>query len=74
MKRSQAIELIAKRLNPIGICDETCEEVLIILEKAGMLPPEAVFEVMPEQYDEYGGENLGLDYVKISANKWEPES
>lgn len=39
MKRSEAVELIAKRLNPIGIADPTCEEILTLLEDAGMLPP-----------------------------------
>lgn len=39
MKRSDAVELIAKRLNPIGICDSTCDELISILEEAGFEPP-----------------------------------
>lgn len=39
MKREEAIELISKRLGPIGVSEPTCEEVLSILENAGMLPP-----------------------------------
>lgn len=39
MKRSEMIEAIAKRLGPIGISYETCEEVLTILEEEGMMPP-----------------------------------
>lgn len=39
MKKSKAVELIAKRLGPIGISEPTCEEVLEILLKAGIQPP-----------------------------------
>ena len=41
MKRSEAVNLIWKRLGPLGICEDTCKEVLDILEEAGMYPPEA---------------------------------
>jgi hypothetical protein len=41
MKRSEAVGLIWKRLGPLGICEDTCKEVLDILEEAGMYPPEA---------------------------------
>lgn len=39
MKRSEMIEKIAKRLSPVGVSEPTCEEVLSIIEEAGMLPP-----------------------------------
>jgi hypothetical protein len=41
MKKSEVVELIWKRLGPLGISEETCAEVLNIIEKAGMLPPRA---------------------------------
>lgn len=39
MKRSEMVDTIWRRLAPLGIGSETCEEVLTIVEKAGMLPP-----------------------------------
>ncbi len=39
MKRSEMINLIWDRLSPLGIGEETCAEILTIVEKAGMLPP-----------------------------------
>lgn len=39
MKRSDMVDLIWRRLAPLGIGSETCEEVLAIVEEAGMLPP-----------------------------------
>ena len=44
VKKSDDIQLIAKRLNPIGVSDDTCEEVIDILIKAGMLPPRTKLE------------------------------
>lgn len=41
MKKSEVVELIWKRLGPLGISEETCAEILNIIEKAGMLPPRA---------------------------------
>lgn len=41
VKKSEVVELIWKRLGPLGIGEETCAEVLNIIEKAGMLPPRA---------------------------------
>lgn len=51
MKRSEMVELVAKRLGPIGICDETCSEVLKIMEEAGMLPPRVELSNMPGVFD-----------------------
>ena len=39
MKRSKIVNLIWDRLSPLGIGEETCSDVLDIIEKAGMLPP-----------------------------------
>lgn len=39
MKRNDMVDLIWRRLAPLGIGSETCEEVLSIVEEAGMLPP-----------------------------------
>ncbi len=39
MKRNDMVDLIWRRLAPLGIGSETCEEVLSIIEEAGMLPP-----------------------------------
>lgn len=39
MKRSEMISLIWDRLSPLGIGEETCIDVLDIIEEAGMLPP-----------------------------------
>lgn len=39
MKRSEIVDLIWDRLSPLGIGEETCRDVLDIIEKAGMLPP-----------------------------------
>lgn len=33
------VGLIWDRLSPLGIGEETCSDVLAIVEKAGMLPP-----------------------------------
>jgi len=64
MKRSDAVELIAKRLNPVGISTPTCEEVLEILEEAGMLPPPRTF------WDK----NVHENYNPVTRNEWEPEN
>lgn len=39
MKKSSVVDLIWRRLGPLGISEETCIEVLDIIEEAGMLPP-----------------------------------
>lgn len=39
MKRSEMVEIIWKRLGPLGVGEEACSEVLELIEKAGMLPP-----------------------------------
>jgi hypothetical protein len=39
MKRSEAVDLIFKRLGHLGISEMACDDVLDILEKAGMVPP-----------------------------------
>jgi hypothetical protein len=39
MKRSEMVQIIWKRLEPLGVSEETCSEVIGILEKAGMIPP-----------------------------------
>ncbi len=33
------VQIIWKRLEPLGVSEETCSEVIGILEKAGMIPP-----------------------------------
>jgi hypothetical protein len=33
------VEIIWKRLGPLGVGEEACSEVLELIEKAGMLPP-----------------------------------
>ena len=33
------VEVIWDRLSPLGIGEETCADVLAVIEKAGMLPP-----------------------------------
>lgn len=48
MKRSEMIEVIAKRLNPIGVSTPTCEEILDLVEEAGMLPPVNICKVIPD--------------------------
>lgn len=39
MKRSEMVSLIWDRLYPLGIGEETCADILTIVEQAGMLPP-----------------------------------
>jgi hypothetical protein len=39
MKRSQMVEIIWDRLYPLGIGEDTCADVLTLIEQAGMLPP-----------------------------------
>ena len=39
MKRSKMVNLIWDRLSPLGIGEETCADILTIVEEAGMLPP-----------------------------------
>ena len=39
VKKSEVVELIWKRLGPLGVSEETCADVLSIVEQAGMLPP-----------------------------------
>lgn len=46
MKRSEMVEIIWKRLGLIGISEETCSEVLALLEEAGMLPPRTKLEAL----------------------------
>jgi|GEM_PF-6495032 hypothetical protein len=61
MKRSLAVEFIFKRLGPIGVSYETCEDVLRTLENIGMLPPEHDPNFI-----------FDLEHVRY-AHKWEPE-
>lgn len=39
MKRSEMVNLIWDRLSPLGIAEETCVDILTIIEEAGMIPP-----------------------------------
>jgi hypothetical protein len=39
MKRSQMVNIIWDRLSPLGIGEETCADILTVIEHAGMLPP-----------------------------------
>lgn len=64
MKRSEMIDAIAKRLNPIGISDETCEEILSIVEELGMKPPLRTYD---------GNWHLNLELPMLS-HTWEPEN
>jgi hypothetical protein len=71
VKRSQAIEAISKRLGPLGISEPTCVEVLDILEKLGMRPPEYEIWVTPYKNDLPGVTRLGYtDY----GQGWEEET
>lgn len=70
MKRSEMIELIAKRLNPIGVATDTCEEVLKIIEDAGMLPP--------ARYRYHDWNERGITYAQwiqepSEVNEWSKE-
>jgi hypothetical protein len=39
MKRSQMVEIIYLELFPLGIGEDTCANILSLIEGAGMLPP-----------------------------------
>lgn len=68
MKRSKMIEIIFKRLGPVGICEETCDEVLALIEEAGMLPP------MREHWS-YDPGGYGGGYVLTGKSRtWETEN
>ena len=68
MKRSEMIEILSKRLNPMGLSDELCNEILDILEEKGMLPPQITVPIIVKrQYDN----KEGLYYV--AKNEWEKE-
>ena len=66
MKRSEMVDLIWKRLAPVGVGSETCEEILFIVEEAGMLPPEATVEKIINCGD-------GQKVETIAGNIWEDE-
>jgi len=68
MKRSEMIELIARRLCPVGISEPTCEEVLDIIEEAGMLPPSYLKDT---NVPFWNGEAVGPESWPV--NEWEPE-
>jgi hypothetical protein len=52
MKRSEMIQIISKRLGPLGISEPTCEEVLTLLEEAGMKPPRNSKMYHPSYHDD----------------------
>jgi hypothetical protein len=72
MKRSEMVELIAKRLCPIGIGYPTCEEILDILEKAGMKPPTITVNRPVSLWDSTLCEEVE-GFSKVIENEWEPE-
>lgn len=61
MKSSEVVELIWKRLGPLGISEETCSEVLEILEEAGLQPKKYV---NPKAIEEFG------DVIKEKGEHW----
>jgi hypothetical protein len=71
MKRSEVVDLIWKRLAPLGIGSETCEEVLSIVENAGMLPPLRMAAYTDDFWDKtVCAEMDGMD-IKVAL--WEKE-
>lgn len=39
MKRSEVVDMIYERLIPLNVGKDICNEIIEIIEKAGMLPP-----------------------------------
>ena len=71
VKKSEMVEAIWKRLAPLGIGSETCEEVLSIVEELGMLPP-----LRSANYrDDFWDKSIcaEMDGIEIKVAQWEKE-
>lgn len=71
MKRSEMVNAIWRRLAPLGIGSETCEEVLSIIEKEGMLPPLRTVTHMDNFWDK--SVCAEMDGMDIKVSSWEKE-
>ena len=71
MKRSDMVNAIWRRLAPLGIGSETCEEVLSIIEKEGMLPPLRAATYTDNFWDE--SVCAEMDGMNIKVSLWEKE-
>lgn len=72
MKKSEVVELIFKRLGPVGISEPTCEEIVDLLEKNNVLileqEPPTLKDIMEgliskDYYLQKGEEIIGLHAV-----------
>lgn len=71
MKRSEMINAIWRRLAPLGIGSETCEEVLAIVEKEGMLPPLRSCTHLDTFWDK--AICAEMDGMEIRVSSWDKE-
>lgn len=71
MKRSEMVNAIWRRLAPLGIGSETCEEVLSIIEKEGMLPPLRTVTHTDNFWDK--SVCAEMDGMDIKVSSWEKE-
>jgi hypothetical protein len=71
MKRSEMVNAIWRRLAPLGIGSETCEEVLSIIEKEGMLPPLRSVTYEDSFWDE--AICAEMDGMDIRVSSWDKE-
>jgi len=71
MKRSEMVNAIWRRLAPLGIGSETCEEVLSIIEKEGMLPPLRSVTHKDNIWDE--AICAEMDGMEVTVALWENE-
>lgn len=71
MKRSDMVDLIWRRLAPLGIGSETCEEVLAIVEEAGMLPPLRSATVKDDFWDR--SMCAEMDGMNVKVALWDKE-
>lgn len=71
MKRNDMVDLIWRRLAPLGIGSETCEEILSIVESAGMLPPLRSVTVKDDFWDR--SVCAEMDGMNVKVALWENE-
>jgi hypothetical protein len=72
MRRSEMVDLITQKLKPLKVPTSISEELLSLVEFAGMLPPATEKWVeFPAESDETGV--LPIKKFEGLVNEWEPE-
>ena len=75
MKRSEMIEILDKHFQEVCYQDYAPDsnEILSLLEKAGMTPPEIIESVTTEFVDIRPGMLMMTEHSGVYVRKWEPE-